>query len=334
MIPYFQQANKALTQQLTSLRAGEVKLGERLQIPAGESLQSILAHSTCRFVLLGIPEDIGIRANGGVGGAHTAWAPFLKSFCNIQSTDKLSGEEILLLGAFHFQEWIEASHSSSLDQLRAFVSRIDDAVYPVIETIVTAGKIPVVIGGGHNNAYPLIKGASRALGKSLAAINLDAHSDYRATEGRHSGNGFRYARKDSFLGRYAMIGLHRNYNSQAVLDDMAADPALHVSFYEDIFLKGSTTFKGAVNDAIIHSSGCPTGIELDLDCIEGVLSSAASPSGISALQARQYLYQCATQCNAAYLHLAEGATMLRDGRTDPSTGKLIAYLTADFIRSF
>nr|WP_233167177.1 arginase family protein [Pedobacter sp. ASV2] len=35
-------------------------------------------------------------------------------------------------------------------------------VFPIIEKIVAAGKVPIVIGGGHNNAYPIIKGSSLA----------------------------------------------------------------------------------------------------------------------------------------------------------------------------
>jgi len=34
----------------------------------------------------------------------------------------------------------------------------------------------------------------------------------------------------------------------------------------------------------------------------------------------------------AYLHIAEGATRLTDGRKDDTTGKLISYLVSDFIK--
>ena len=35
----------------------------------------------------------------------------------------------------------------------------------LVNQIVRAGKIPVIIGGGHNNAYGNIKGSALALGK-------------------------------------------------------------------------------------------------------------------------------------------------------------------------
>jgi formiminoglutamase len=43
-----------------------------------------------------------------------------------------------------------------------------------------------VIGGGHNNSYPLIKGTAKGWHKAgviplaqINCINLDAHADYR-----------------------------------------------------------------------------------------------------------------------------------------------------------
>ncbi|MBL7713622.1 MAG: arginase family protein, partial [Chitinophagaceae bacterium] len=222
---------------LISRRAGEVKSGERVVLADPSGWESSLASSKARFVLLGIPEDIGVRANGGIGGAHTAWPAAVQALLNIQSTERFSGEELLVLGFFDFSAWMEASAGLPAEELRPFVTQIDQEVCSVIEVIVRAGKIPIVIGGGHNNAYGLLKGASLALGQPLSCINLDAHSDYRAMEGRHSGNGFRYAKAEGYLQRYAVIGLHENYNSAGILAELSADPDLHYSFFEDIFLR-------------------------------------------------------------------------------------------------
>ena len=68
--------------------------------------------------------------------------------------------------------------------------------------IVLADKKPIIIGGGHNNAYGNIKGTSLAIGEPINVINFDAHSDFRPEEGRHSGNGFSYAYTEGFLNYY------------------------------------------------------------------------------------------------------------------------------------
>ena len=88
----------------------------------------------------------------------------------------------------------------------------------LIFKIVSAGKTPIVIGGGHNNAYGNIKGTSLALNKPINVINFDAHTDFRALEGRHSGNGFSYAFQEGFLNNYFIFGIHENYSSKAVLN--------------------------------------------------------------------------------------------------------------------
>ena len=75
-------------------------------------------------------------------------------------------------------------------RLSELVNQIDKEVVHTITSIVKTGKIPIIIGGGHNNAYGNIKGTALAKGKPINAVNLDAHSDFRILEGRHSGNGF------------------------------------------------------------------------------------------------------------------------------------------------
>lgn len=166
----------------------------------------------------------------------------------------------------------------------------------------------------------------------INCINLDAHTDFRPSEGRHSGNGFRYAEEDGFLQKYCVIGLHENYLPQNVWLDIVNNPFLDFISYEDIFIYEKRNFVQSVAHAIDFTDDNFVGIELDLDCIENVLSSACSPSGIGVNHARQYIGFCAVQSKPCYLHICEGATRLSDGRTDESTGKLISYLVSDFVK--
>lgn len=322
----FELATAAFRDSLLSTRPGETKLGERIGLPASNDLPASLEQSRARFVLLGIPEDIGVRANLGIGGAHTAWIPALRSFLNTQSNRFVDGSEILLLGHLDIEKELQASLGADVQELRALVAAIDDLVSPMVRMIVESQKVPLIVGGGHNNAYPILKGCSQGRRAPINCINLDAHSDYRRVEGRHSGNGFRYARTGGYLRRYALPWLHEAYNSAEVVAELESDPQINLHFAE-----AGGSLDTAVTAAIRFAEGAPTGIELDLDCIAGVLSSAATSSGITADQAREFVRRCARECDAAYLHLTEGATELRDGRKDPLTAKLISYLLRDFI---
>jgi formiminoglutamase len=332
---------------LTKIRRFETKLGEMVQVLRDKNyLEHFLEHSAARYVLFGVPEDIGVRGNYGVGGTDSVWVPFLSSFLNVQSNDFLGGDDVLLLGHFDFGDikyLIEQNAHGTEERVEAYrhaVNLVDEEVEAMVKLITSHSKIPIVIGGGHNNAYPLIKGSAKGWLKAGAlqlaqinCINLDAHTDFRPSEGRHSGNGFRYAEEDGFLQKYCAIGIHENYLPQNVWMDIVNNPFIDFITYEDIFIHEKRNFIQAVAHATGFTEDNLTGIELDLDSIENTLSSASSPMGISALHARQYITFTATNCKPAYLHICEGATQLSDGRRNDNTGKLISYLVSDFVKA-
>ncbi len=344
---HFKFYNKQDILSLTRIRRFETKLGERVQVIADPAnLERSLQQSQSPFVLLGIPEDIGVKANGGIGGTETAWLPFLQSFCNIQSNDFLEGSEIIVLGHFDFSginQLIEQNAHDTDEKIAAFrhaVNTIDEEVEQLIHIITQNKKIPIVVGGGHNNSYPCIKGAAKGFYKAgvipiaqINAINLDAHADFRPMEGRHSGNGFSYAEADGYLEKYCVIGLHENYLPQNVWLDMVNNPFIDCITYEDIFVHEKRSFLQAIAHANNFTDDTLCGIEIDLDAVENALSSASSPVGVSAGQARQFITLASIGSKVAYLHISEGASQLADGRTNDATGKLISYLVSDFVKS-
>ncbi len=86
----------------TNLRRFETKIGEVVQTAAAtDSAETAVQQTDAKFVIVGVPEDIGIKANEGIGGG-SAWNFFLSSFLNIQSNDFFDGSNILLLGQLEF----------------------------------------------------------------------------------------------------------------------------------------------------------------------------------------------------------------------------------------
>lgn len=323
-----------------SIRDGEEKLGQHVQtyrlcLPArqaGEehsdaaiSIEN-LKKSTAKFVLLGIPEDIGVRANFGVAGAKTAWKSTLKALLNTQSNSFLNGEEVLVLGHFEIDEPVDLS----VKGLRNKVNKIDELVYPVIQQIIASGKIPIVIGGGHNNALPIIKAAYLAHNnQKINVVNIDAHTDLRnPTEGRHSGNGFSTAILNGYLNQYKIFGLHQNYVNKDIASQIEADQNMDALYFEEI-LKSDHSIPQHWNN-FTENLAEPCGLEIDLDSIANVLSSAITPSGFDLNDFRKILISNTKKYS--YLHICEGATKLADGRKELTTGKTIAYLITDFIK--
>ncbi|HVF96253.1 MAG TPA: arginase family protein [Flavisolibacter sp.] len=344
-LTHFKRYTKNDVLSLTKIRRFETKIGERVSVLNEGDIGQAVKNLAAQYVLIGIPEDIGVQANYGTAGASTAWVPFLQAFFNAQSNDFLTGEDIAVIGHFDFgdiQFLIDKNAYGPEEKVAAYrhaVNSIDDEVEGLIKLLVAEEKTPIIIGGGHNNAYPLIKGAAKGLHAAgiielpqINCINLDAHTDYRPVEGRHSGNGFRYAEEDGFLQKYCAIGVHESYLPQNVWIDIVNNPFLDIITYEDIFVHEKRTFRQAVSHAIEFTADNHCGVELDLDCVQNILSSASTPSGIQANHARQYVNLCAAHTKAAYLHISEGATQLSTGTANGLTGKFIQYLVTDFVK--
>jgi formiminoglutamase len=75
------------------------------------------------------------------------------------------------------------------------------------------------------------------------------------------------------------------------------------------------------------------GIEIDLDAIPNIASSAMTLSGFSVEELRQFISFFGKCENAAYLHICEGAPDLGDEKNNHLIGKLIGYLLTDFMKA-
>lgn len=317
----------------TSVRKHEVKIGEQIEV-----LESISAiqQTPAKYILLGIAEDIGIRANLGRKGAFEAWDIALDTLLNLQHSQHTRTQRIALLGEIdcreenYLSDQLQPNEPNYLEALGRLVERIDKKVAEVIKEIVAHGKVPIVIGGGHNNAYGCLHGSYLAKETAINAINFDAHSDFRPLEHRHSGNGFSYAFSKGFLNKYLIFGLQRNYTSQSIWDALEQEnDRIHHVLFEDIILRKKTSYEEALDKAIDFITDANFGIELDLDSIADIGSSAMTPSAFDLNQARLFLYRLSRKKNCTYIHLCEGAPKHR--LYGNQVGKTLAYLISDCI---
>jgi formiminoglutamase len=324
---------------ITTKRSGETKFFEDAKYVSNlNDLPSLLADSEVKFVLFGIKEDIGVLANNGQPGAKNTWDSTLKSLLNLQSNEFTNPSNVLILGHLDFTDLYDVLSTVKSDQLqhtyRTYVEKIDQCVTQLVCTIVKAGKIPILIGGGHNNAYGAIKGSSLALNTKINVLNFDAHTDLRALEGRHSGNGFRYAIEEGYLDRYYIFGLHENYTSKEILNYIEASKSnIKFNTFEDLTVRKKSSFKKASKIAMGFISNSKFGIEIDCDAIQNISSSAQTPSGFSVNQTRRFVHYFGSHPNATYLHICEAATSTNDSLTNAQTGKLLSYLITDFLNA-
>ena len=326
---------------ITNHRSGEIKFGEKmLVIPKGTDPISFIKNSEAKYVLFGIPEDIGVRANFGRPGAASAWKSAISCIANIQHNRFCKGNNLIILGQLDVCE--EMKEVENLDfydlkdreKLTKLVEKIDKEVSHIIFNIIKSGKIPIIIGGGHNNSYGNIKGSALAKGKSINAVNFDAHSDFRILEGRHSGNGFSYAYEEGFLKKYFIFGLHENYTSKSVLDIIKKnEDRVRYCTYDSVKIRKEKDFNQELIHALEFIQKDHFGIEIDLDAIPNIASSAMTLSGFSVEELRQFISYFGKNKNSAYLHICEGAPDLGEEKNNHLIGKLIGYLVTDFIKS-
>lgn len=299
---------------LTSIRNGEKKLGECI---------TTTINSATKYAIIGVCEDIGPQSNQGNPGSNKGFNSFLTKFLNMQSNRYLNGKEIAILGIVE-----QNNPFDNLSNGRIKIEELDNLLISILTPLFKQNITPIIIGGGHNNAYPLINSFSVAKNKKLDVINLDPHADCRALEGRHSGNPFSYAITNNFLNHYCVLGLHKAYNSEFIYEFLDKHQCTY-TFFED-YIINPKQFEVDIQSIIIRSDE-PIGIELDMDSIAYMPTSAYSPSGISIEIARKYICKLASSKRpTAYLHLPEAAP--NDLFDEKITGKSLAYLVYDFIQ--
>lgn len=294
-------------------RSGEIRLGEKM---------STAILPITRFVLLGIEEDIGPQTNGGNPGSKAAFKATLEKLLNMQSNRYLDGSEICILGSITQNQEFESILKGNKQ-----IEELDKLVTSIVTPIFEKGLTPIIVGGGHNNALPIIHAFNEAFAKQLDIVNLDPHADCRALEGRHSGNPFSYAKEEGYLNHYSVLGLHQAYNNSSILDYLGKN-AFFYRFFED-YLDDETLFRKDIATIIARSKDA-IGIELDLDSIKLMPTSAISPSGFTIEEARKFVRTLAQSTRRiAYFHLPEGAPS--DKKEQLIVGKTISYLIHDFL---
>ncbi len=300
-----------------SERNNETKIGQTLHFGA--------PNTQTKYLILGIKESIGAQANYGRAGAENAYNAFLKRFLNMQSNIYLSGEKICILGEINSNYTFD-----TIANARLKIEALDELLTSIISTHAHPNHTIIIVGGGHNNAYPIIHAVNKLNNTKINVVNIDPHADCRPLEGRHSGNPFSYAFNHDLIDAYAVFGLHKVYNSQFILDFLKEHKCTH-SFFDDHLDNTNKIIDESLEYINELPTNTPLGIEIDLDAIQDMPSSALSPSGLSLNQIRYFIRSLGKNRNISYIHLPEGAPLNTNEET--VVGKSLSYLVSDFVMS-
>jgi formiminoglutamase len=135
-----------------------------------------------RPVLIGFPQDEGVRRNGGRVGAEEAPREIRRWLYRLVPWDCETNSDLAALGLLDLGNV----------RIEGDLEETQTALGEVVGAVLRSGAVPVVLGGGHETAYGHYLGYVNA-GVSVGVVNIDAHLDVRPLiDGKgHSGSPFR-----------------------------------------------------------------------------------------------------------------------------------------------
>lgn len=135
-----------------------------------------------QVAILGVPVDEGVKRNGGRVGAKEGPSAIRAEFYK-RSPFVVGGKE-------HFPSAVKVFDFGDI-KCGKTLEETHETLSEIIGALISSGIIPVVLGGGHDIAYPNFIGFSQAKQK-VGVINIDSHLDYRKPDPkRNSGTSFR-----------------------------------------------------------------------------------------------------------------------------------------------
>jgi formiminoglutamase len=140
-------------------------------------------YETADIVILGCPQDEGVRRNNGRVGAADAPDAIREEFYRLTSFN--IKKKLFDMGDVAFGSSLEDTHERQL---------------AVVKHILLDGKRVIVLGGGNDISYPDGRAMSEVFGPDKwIAINIDSHLDVRIADERNSGTAYRQLLDEGLL---------------------------------------------------------------------------------------------------------------------------------------
>lgn len=276
---------------------------------------SVLEHdiALASHVIVGCPQDIGVKRNHGRPGARNAPAAIRQALYKLKPASE-SGEVFLMdLG--------DVDTSGDLED-------IHDRLEGVITELMKLGKTVISLGGGNDISFPDASGV-QAEYPDFVAMNVDAHLDMRKSDRRHSGTPYRNLVDTGKItpDNLYEVGITTWANSPRYLAD-ARNMGVNIHTLQSIEKDGYARF---FKDLFSGIKGRPLFAGLDMDCVRasdapGV--SASSPVGLSAKAVLDFADRCRRHEHTKVFEITEvNPEFDIDGRT----AKLAALAIYAFI---
>ncbi len=257
----------------------------------------------CRVALLGMPDDTGVRLNGGRSGAAGGPGAFRDALARLGAARP---------DGFEWPAVVDAGDVLIVrDNLDESHRRVTEAARALID----AGLLPLGVGGGHDLTFALVSAvAERRPG--LAGISFDPHLDVREQPG--SGMPMRALIERCGVRRLDLFGYSPLVNS-----------AEHTRWFVE---HGGRVRARSELRSVLADGDTPLFVTFDLDVIDmahapGV--SAMNPAGWSAAEAAEAVREVGRCPRVVCFDIMELNPSADEGGR---TARLAAWLALEFLR--
>jgi len=277
-----------------------------------------------RVVLIGYPEDEGVRRNGGRVGAARGPARFRHWLLQGGVADNPEEAEGLL--ALKVSDAGDVSGPTLEEAQRALSAKVAQ--------VLEEGGIPFVVGGGNDQSYANARALlARAGTRPLGVVNVDAHLDVRPPAGEHkihSGAPFRLLLEDErFEGENLIEFAAQGSRVSREHAEFVRERRGRILWLSELRREGAAdgVFQNCLGDLAWR---CPAiFVSFDLDVMAGSEAPGVSAPGIVGLKAEEALaiaYHAGAHPQVALFDLSEYNPAVEDERT----GRLAAGLFYSF----
>lgn len=140
-------------------------------------------YESAEIIILGCPQDEGVRRNNGREGAALAPHKIREQFYKLTTFN--IKKKIVDIGDVKIGGNLEETHDTHCE---------------IVKQVLADGKRLIVIGGGNDISYPDGRAMSDTFGAdNWIAINIDSHLDVRIADQRNSGTPYRQLLEEELL---------------------------------------------------------------------------------------------------------------------------------------
>ncbi|MDQ6786519.1 MAG: formimidoylglutamase [Acidobacteriota bacterium] len=239
--------------------ANDVRLGEIVST-------EIEDYEGAEIIILGSPQDEGVRRNGGRSGAALAPDTIRAQFYKL--TNFGIEAKIFDVGDTIIQETLEQTHETHTQ---------------IVKQILKDEKKIIVLGGGNDVSYADGRAMSEVFGaENWLGFNIDAHFDVRADFPPNSGTPYRQLLEENYLmpRNFYEIGFQEQVNSPVYFQYLK-NLEVNLTSLSEYKSSQGRVMKNAEN----HSKYIFWGFDVDAVCMSDAPGvSAPSPLGFTATE--------------------------------------------------